>query len=130
MSRSDGKFPAYTKLEIDSEKWPPNYFDKARQCIGCGLLWPHPHLFDPSPCCDCETTVVENMPDMRWPEAVKRLHQVRFDRWYDEYNDGLEDEQLAWEEVISHGELDEEKAKEAIEAIQIPERTPYKGIGH
>lgn len=130
MSRSDGEFPTYTKLEIDPDTWPADYFDKARMCVGCGLHWPHPHLFDPSPCCNCETEVIESAPDMRWPDAVKRLHEARFDRWYEDYNDGLEDEQLAWEGIISHGEFDEQKAQAAIDAIEIPEREPYKGVGH
>jgi hypothetical protein len=130
MSRSDGKFPSYVKLEIDPDQWPENYHDKARQCVGCAKLWPHPHLFDPSPCCDCETEVVEATPDMRWPDAVHHLLEARFNRWYEEYNDGLADEQLAWEEVITHGEIDAEKTKKAIESIEIPDRGSYKGVGH
>jgi hypothetical protein len=122
MSRSDGQYPPYTKLEIDADRWPENYYDKTRQCAGCGMLWPHPHLFEPSPCCNCETEVIDGAPDIRWPDAVKRLHEARFERWYDEYNDDLADEQLAWEDVISHGEFDEQKAQMAIEAIEIPEQ--------
>lgn len=130
MSRSNGEFPTYKKLNIDPDEWPADYFDTARQCVGCAFLWPHPHIFDPSPCCNVETELVEGSPDIRWPDAVKRLHQARFSRWYDEYNEGLEDEQLAWEEVLSHGELDQLKIEQAIEKIQIPEREPYDGIGH
>jgi len=130
MSRSDGKFPVYTRLDIDVEEWPQGYYEKARQCEGCGLKWPHPHVFDVSPCCDAKTMLIEDAPDMRWPDAVKALHEARFTRLYEEYNDGVQDDQLDWDGVLSHGELDEKKVEEAINKIEIPEREPYKGIGH
>lgn len=130
MSRSDGQFPPYTKLQLDPNEWPSDFFTKSRECVECGFLWPHPHVFDPTPCCNAGANIVDVAPDIRWPDALKRLLEARFNLWYEEYNDGLADEQLDWESVLSHGEVDEEKAQRAIDSIQIPEREPYKGIGH
>lgn len=96
MSRTDGVFPKYTKLDISLDDWPKGYWDKSRECSLCGTKWPHPHIFEPSVCCEEPTNLVEAPPDSRWPEAVAQLLTARFDKLYDEYNEGLEDDQLTF----------------------------------
>ncbi len=106
MSRSDGKFPALTKLQIDPDVWPSNYYAKSQRCTECNENWPMPHLFRPSVCCDAPTKPSDNAPDMRWPEAVTQLLQRRFERYYDEYNEGFTDEELQWDETTLREEVE------------------------
>ena len=39
---------------------------------------------------------------MRWPEAVTQLLSARFDRFYEEWNEGYTDEQLLMEDELAH----------------------------
>lgn len=99
MPRSDGTFPRYTKLEIDPELWPANYWESSRRCQGCEISWPNTHLFNTCPDCGGPTAVDSTTaPDIRWPDAVSRLLASRFERFYETYNEGINDEQLTWDE--------------------------------
>jgi hypothetical protein len=100
MSRSDGKFPSYRKYKIDSEKWPPGYWDKSYRCSVCATHWPKTPMFAISPCCDATTGVADNAPDMRWPEAVLALNEVRFDKLYAEWNEEKTDEDLSVDQTL------------------------------
>jgi len=127
MSRSDGRMPAYIPLDIDKDLWPANYWDNSRRCTGenCGLKWPDTHLFTTSPCCKSNTIREEGPPDIRWPEAVSRLLHLRFERFYEEWNEGRSDEELAWEDVKTGGEYDHNKAsKEVDRFIEDASRQP------
>jgi len=117
MSRTDGKFPGYTKLDISAEDWPDKYWEKSRACAECGYRWPYPHLFQPSPCCGAFTTLIDEAPSLRWPEAVSRLFHERFEKFYDEYNEGLTDDKLDWEDLKTDGHYDEQKGAAAVDAL-------------
>jgi hypothetical protein len=52
---------------------------------------------------------------MRWPEAVWLLLEFRFGKFYDEWNEGIEDDELDWVELRANGELDDNKIAAAIE---------------
>lgn len=118
MSRSDGTFPHYLKLEVDSEQWPSNYFDSSRYCDVCEMRWPSSHLFVSCPRCGEATEIDQsNAPDLRWPEAVKELLIARFNYYYDEYNEGLSDEQLAWEEIKQNDDFDFESLDSEVEKL-------------
>ena len=102
MNRTDGKFPAYEKIEIDPEVWPTNYWDSSLKCPSCATLWPNQVLFIMTPCCKVKAKInTGEAPDMRWPEAVKRLLTARFERIYDEWNEGYTDEQLLMEDELA-----------------------------
>lgn len=126
MSRSTGTFPRYTKLDIDSEKWPNDYFNSSRFCESCETHWPASHLFSTCPIDGEETKIDEhNKPDLRWPDALKTLLNARFDILYEEYNEGLTDEQLAWEAVkktdqYDFEKLDSEVTEELDDALKSP----------
>ncbi len=95
MGRSTGVFPRNIRLDIDPAKWPDNYYDRSYQCTECGENWPHTHLFSAkSMCCDANTQSKKESPSMRWPDAVFSLLSKRFDRFYDEYNEGITDDEL------------------------------------
>lgn len=117
MSRRDGLFPTYKKLEVFPDEWPLGYWDKSRECSACAFMWPHPHVFEPSPCCDEPTNLVDGPPEIRWPEALIKLQQARFEKFYHEYNEGITDEQLPWEDLKSDGHYDEDKAKAEVEEL-------------
>lgn len=117
MSRTDGKFPTYTKLDVSPDEWPLSYWDKSRQCSSCGFQWPHPHIFEPSPCCSEPTNLIDSPPELRWPEAVSKLLNARFEKFYFEYNAGVDDEQLPWDDVKTNGHYDEKKAKAEVEQL-------------
>lgn len=118
MSRSDGRFPKYNKLEVDAAQWPEAYYDKSQKCAECGTAWPHPHIFKPSPCCDAPTKLQHGPPDMRWPDALKLLHEARFERVYEQWNEGKSDEDLEREELQHIAEtLTDEDAAEEVERL-------------
>lgn len=127
MSRSDGTFPPYAKLDVDPTEWPDDYWDSSRTCP-CGKQWPAIGLFGISPCCGKSTTLTESsVPDMRWPDAITALLRARFDSWYTDYNENVEDETLAWTDVTTNGEFDDTKASAEVEAlIQDLEKEPRK----
>lgn len=116
MSRMDGKYPTYNKLEIDKDNWPVDYWEGSRLCEVCATQWPRYDIFDTSPCCGSNTVLDREIgPEMRWPTAVERLLQFRFDEWYEEWNAGLTDEQLAWHPETIEQEINE--FKQALEAV-------------
>lgn len=131
MSRSKGTFPAYSKLDIDPNVFPPGYWDSSLECKECGMLWPNTHLFMPSICCSKGTRVNEaNAPDMRWPEAVYALHEKRFNELYERWNEGLSDEELASTELVEYGAPpvrppEDRKPQPVKKSVR-----PYQGIGH
>lgn len=115
MSRSDGTFPPYYRVDLDPNVWPQKYWDSARRCLGCELRWPNTLSFELCPHCGAGTEVSQSPPDMRWPEAIRELLKFRFETWYEAYNDGLTDEQIVWEDVKTNGEIDDQKIKRAVE---------------
>lgn len=117
MSRTDGKFPEYAKLTIDPKNWPNKYWETSRACKVCEYRWPYVPLFYRSPCCGADTEVIEEPPNLRWPEAISQLIYSRFERYYEEYNEGVPDDQLDWEDVKTDGEFDEEKAAVEVDAL-------------
>lgn len=115
MPRSDGNFPSYVRLKIDPDLWPDNYWDESRRCIGCERHWPNTHLFEICPGCGRKTGKVASAPDMRWPEAISALVTSRFEALYEIWNEGVEDEQLEWEDVKTDGKLDNNKLQEVVD---------------
>lgn len=110
MSRNTGEFPHYTKLDLDPEVWPSNYWQASNKCPTCELHWPATHLFNTTPCCNDDAEKDEhNAPDMRWPDAIKSLLSKRFEELYEQYNDGITDEQLVWEDVKKTPDFDFER---------------------
>jgi hypothetical protein len=106
MGRSDGSFPSYKKLDVHPAEWPKNYYHSSRSCIQCGLRWPDQEIFSPTPCCNSRTLKSELAPEMRWVEACKRILESRFDEFYEEYNEGLTDDQLILDEVVKNGRFE------------------------
>lgn len=97
MSRSDGVYPSYAKLELDPNKPPAGWDYGARRCIKCKKSWPNMGIFSPSPCCNENAGVVNTAePDMSWAEALSEVLRVRFERYYEKWNEGASDEQLMW----------------------------------
>lgn len=95
MSRTDGKFPRYIKLDIDQDNWPDNYWSSSRFCRECGTHWPNTHLFETCLNCDISTSVdTYSPPEMRWPDAITSLLTYRFEKLYEIYNEGIDDKQL------------------------------------
>jgi hypothetical protein len=128
MGRLSGTFPPYSKIDVDPEEWPDNYWESSRECPQCKKHWPAIGLFHESPCCGASTILTEKeVPDMRWPDAVKALLTHRFNRWYDEYNEDIDDEKLPWTDVTTNGQFDEDKAQAEVEAlIEDVEKEPTK----
>lgn len=117
MTRSDGRFPLFSKYKLDKDTWPQNYWDINRTCSKCGKSWPHIIHFSPSPCCRANASTMEGPPDMRWPEALAALYEAKFDELYDIWNEGRSDEELAWEEVKTQGQLDDKKVGEEVDKL-------------
>lgn len=113
MSRSDGKIPSYTKLKLDPDTWPENYWEKSCRCAKCGTAWPYSLYFNPTPCCGQTSVMQMEPPDMRWPEAVRALLDARFERFYEEWNEGVSDDLLR--EDLREDELDENKISQAVD---------------
>lgn len=87
MSRRDGTFPAYEKIEIDPNVWPANYWTACLSCEQCDTNWPETSHFELCPECHVETEAHDFRPTYRWPDAVKRLHTARFEHLYDEWDE-------------------------------------------
>lgn len=116
MSRMNGQYPTYNKLDIDKEEWPQDYWEGARICEVCAMQWPRFDIFSTSPCCGSNTAPDREIgPEMRWPTAVERLLHFRFTEWYEEWNAGLTDEQLAWSNEAVEEEIQD--FKQALEAV-------------
>ena len=97
MTRSDGKYPEYLKLDIDPENSPGNYWRVgALECKACQKLWPNNKVFHGlSLCCNAEMTKrKDEVPDVTWREATKDLLYRNFEVFYAEWNEGVEDQQL------------------------------------
>ena len=110
MSRSDGTFPQYVKLDYSKSEAPENWNDGVRRCKECKKNWPNLPEFSPSPCCNCQAgTVSDALPDMDWETAYIELVRFRFDRVYEKWNDGATDIELAWSSIepISDQEISE-----------------------
>lgn len=106
--RSDGTFPSFNKIDVDPHIWPEKYWDSSRVCPNCGTNWPAIGYFAISPCCDQTTALTFNQsPDMRWPEAVFELLSWRFEKFYSEYNEGVTDEALRWDDDAVQASVDQ-----------------------
>ena len=106
MTRLDGIYPEYTKIETTAEDWPVNYWDSSLTCGKCETHWPDNKLFQLSPCCGAPSKRTDNVPDMRWPEALFRLQEMRFNTFYEIWNAGYTDDQLTMEaEHIDDAEI-------------------------
>lgn len=111
MSRSDGEFPLYTKLDYNVDDPPEGWNQGCRRCATCKKNWPNIPGFSPSPCCNYQTGIVaDGTPDMSWQDAYRELMNFRFDRFYEKYNEGASDVELCWnsnerpsEQEISEG---------------------------
>lgn len=118
MSRSDGEYPGYIKLQIDPKRPVEGWNDGARRCIACKKAWPNLALFSPSPCCNANAGVVSSAePDMSWESAVKSLLHARFERYYEKWNEGASDEQLMWL-VDDDMSFSEHEYKEGLKEIE------------
>lgn len=100
MSRSDGKFPSYHKYKLDPEIWPHEYWDHSYRCSNCATHWPANAFFAKTPCCEASVEKTTEPPDMRWPDAIMRLNEARFERLYDEWNENKSDEDLSVDSVL------------------------------
>lgn len=114
MSRSDGEFPKYQRLEIDENEWPVDYWESHRRCSSCGAKWPDTVAFAVSPCCGNPTTRDSGPPDLRWDKAISALKHREFEKFYEEWNEGVSDEQLDWIELMTNGNLDPKKVRKAV----------------
>lgn len=116
MSRSDGSFPVYNKLDLDKDHPRKDWDEGCRRCIQCGKSWPNISSFSPSPCCSVAAGTVGNMsPDMSWKEAVIALHTSRFERIYSVWNEDMSDEQLSW---IPDSEADPISEQDIIDGLE------------
>lgn len=101
MSRTNNTFPKYVKLKVDAANPPHDLWERGgRKCVKCGINWPNYSIFNPSPCCDATTGVVQNSAEMPWSEAVKRLLNARFERYYEKWNEDVTDEALLFDSSI------------------------------
>jgi len=109
---SKREFPKYDKHNLDVEVWPTKYWDSSRLCPSCDTHWPDVLFFGVSPCCGIPTEVdPDNAPDMRWPDAVSAYQRKRFEDLYEEYNGGLTDQDLVYEDNKKKPDFDFEKAE-------------------
>lgn len=122
MPRSKGTFPKYKKVDIDSEIWPPKYWDSSKLCPACETRWPNMPVFAKTPCCGVAGTTDEHSaPDMRWPDAVSAYHAARFEDLYDNYNEGRTDQELAYEdgkeEIKKQKDFDFDQVESEIDSL-------------
>jgi hypothetical protein len=117
MGRSNGEFPEYQKVEINPDIWPSKYWDRSRQCKYCKRKWPNTFHFKQSPCCYHDTEIINSPPDLRWPEATQKLLESRFEEVYIEWNEGISDEKLEWEDIKTNGEVDEAKVSNEVSKL-------------
>jgi len=94
MTRADGKFPEYEKIDIDPDFWPSDYWTESMVCEVCDINWPCTLHFSVCPMCHTETKEADFRPTYRYPEAVKRLLTARFDDLYQEWDEGTTDEDI------------------------------------
>lgn len=108
MSRSDQIFPSYIKLDLNPDQPKAGWEDGCRRCQRCGKSWPNLSVFSPSPCCNVASGIVKTAkPDMSWHDAVMKLIHVKFERFYEKWNEGLTDEELYWTNTESNVSDDE-----------------------
>lgn len=110
MSRSNNSFPSYVKLDINPARPKKGWDDGCRRCSECGKSWPNIASFSPSPCHNVTAGIVKTSPpDMTWPAAVKELLRAKFNKYYEQWNEGTSDEELYWteESVPSEQEISE-----------------------
>lgn len=89
MARSDGRYPEYKQLDVHPEKPPPGYWELGvRECISCKTHWPNLLMFVPSPCCHDDTLVRDDAPPPVWRNAIRDLLRAKFERYYEEWNEG------------------------------------------
>jgi hypothetical protein len=120
MSRKNNIFPKYVKLKIDKDNPPADLWERgARRCLKCRAQWPAYSIFNPSPCCNASTEVLPNESShLTWSESVEKLLEVRFERYYDKWNDNVTDEELIWDRSIEDDlPMDEEALKQGLEEI-------------
>lgn len=97
MARTNQRFPSYDKIGIDPDDVPEDFWTiGSRRCISCGVRWPNNHYFVWCPDCNKGTRKVDSAPDMSWREAVSHLLRARFESLYEEWNENISDDQIAW----------------------------------
>jgi hypothetical protein len=128
MGRLEGTYPTYSKIDVDPQEWPDSYWESSRECPKCKKQWPAIGLFHESPCCGATTILAEEVPDMRWPEAVTALLTYRFNKWYDEYNENVDDDKLPWTDITTNGQFDETKAQAEVEALLDDVQEPVRNL--
>jgi hypothetical protein len=119
MSRKNNTFPKYLKLTIDPDNPPEDLWERgSRKCAKCGVQWPNYSIFHPSPCCNQSTYVQPGDPEMTWPTAVKRLLAARFERYYEQWNEDVTDEEIMWDDSIEDNfPIDEQALRQGMEEI-------------
>lgn len=119
MTRSDGTFPSYVKLNLSFDDPPKDWNVGVRRCIQCGKNWPNLNHFSPSPCCNAQAGVVADaIPDMGWEVALRDLLRFRFERYYERWNEGFTDEQLMFVEGIDTLPPSEEEISDGMAEIE------------
>lgn len=104
MTRSNGKFPVYRKLDIDTVHSPEDFLTTgARRCLKCDVNWPNYKIWERCPrdgsvtrayfyeMEDDEGLRVMAHPDMEWREAVHELLELQFEKLYENWNEGQGD---------------------------------------
>lgn len=127
MSRSDGSFPSYVKMDLDPQQPRPGWNKGCRRCSNCGRNWPNVAVFSPSPCHDVDAGIVStSAPDMTWSVAVHELLDAKFEKYYDRWNEGLSDEELYWT-VDSSTSVSESEINEGMKEIEnlLIDRQPH-----
>jgi hypothetical protein len=112
MSRKDQTYPKYVKLKIDPDVPPNDLWERgSRQCVSCGINWPNYSIFNPSPCCDQPTNIVEATSELTWAESVKKLLNSRFERYYEKWNEQVTDEALLFDDSVEIPSFDIDKSQ-------------------
>lgn len=115
LTRYDGTFPHYTKLEYNKSSPPQGWNEGARRCMECKRDWPNLPEFSPSPCCNMQAGVVSDAStEMTWADAYGALMLFRFERIYEKWNDGMTDVELIW---TSNESYNEDLINEGLEEI-------------
>jgi hypothetical protein len=120
MTRTNRLFPKYVKLEIDPDNPPSDLYERgSRRCLKCSMRWPAYSIFLPTPCCNQNAELIQDPPDVTWAKAVQMLHQMRFERYYEKWNDNVTDEVILFDDSIEIPlfDFDEEQLREGLEEI-------------
>jgi hypothetical protein len=118
MSRTDGTYPSYVKVNLDAAHPKDGWNDGCRRCSNCGKSWPNVAVFSPSPCHNVVAGIVKSgTPDMPWAKAVSELRHAKFERYYEKWNDGASDEELYWTKENDPSDYEMSEGMREIEKI-------------